>query len=207
MQFFWNESLQSQMFIERGLYFGIVQMRRQIIVSGTCDLKSPRISLRPTTLDCGIVSRTFLGVSPDLSDMLSRDSSSSPLSMGGLGLRNAVKTSVPSFWASWADSLQMVHERHPVIAERIVEALERGATLPHCVLWWTQRGPWTEWRVSNSPVGGLSAEVHALQTVMPWRWSLAQCGEVGNMRQFLVLNDATVERQSCLFWTLLGKLS
>ena len=72
----------------------------------------------------------ILRVSPDLCDRLSRDFSSLPLSMGGLGLRNAVRTSAPAFWASWADSLQMVHERHPVVAERIVEALEGGGNTP-----------------------------------------------------------------------------
>ena len=79
----------------------------------------------------------------------------------------------------------MVHERHPVVAERIVQALEGGSKQPI---------PWMEWIVLNLPVGGFSAEVHALQTMMPWRWSLAQSGEVGNMRQLLVLNASTVER-------------
>ena len=68
----------------------------------------------------------ILGVSPDQCDRLSRDPSSLPLSMGGLGLQNPVRTSVPAFWASWADSLQMVHERHPVVAERIVGIGGRG---------------------------------------------------------------------------------
>ena len=37
--------------------------------------------------------------------------------------------SVHAFWASWAVSLQMVHERHLVVVERIVD-LEGGSTLP-----------------------------------------------------------------------------
>ena len=124
----------------------------------------------------------ILRVSPDLCDRLSKDSSSLPLSMGGLGLRNAVRTSVPAFWASWADSLQMVHERHPVVAERIVEVLEGRGNTP------TLRAVVeTAWSLDGvegfePPVGGLSTEVHALQTMMQWRWSLAQCGEAGNMR-------------------------
>ena len=96
--------------------------------------------------------KDILGVSPDQCDRLSRDASSLPLSVGGLGLRNAVRTGVPAFWASWADPLQMVHERHPVIGLK-QRALD----------------------------GVLSAEVHAFQTMKQWKWSLAQCGEVDNL--------------------------
>ena len=59
---------------------------------------------------------------------------------------------MPAFWASWADPLQMVHERHPVIGLK-QRALD----------------------------GVLSAEVHAFQTMKQWKWSLAQCGEVDDL--------------------------
>ena len=121
MQFSWSGSLQFQMFNQRVLCSCIVQMREQTVVSGLCVLMSVRISQCLSDI---------LGVSPDQCYRLSRDSSSLPLSMGGLGLRSAVRTSVPAFWASWADSLQMVHEKHPVVAEWIVEALEGGGNTP-----------------------------------------------------------------------------
>ena len=35
-----------------------------------------------------------------------------PMSLGGLGLRSALKLRVPAFWASWADCLPMIWERH-----------------------------------------------------------------------------------------------
>ena len=47
-----------------------------------------------------------------------------PLSLGGLGLRSAVRTSVPAHWASWADVLPMIRDRHPAVATTIVNAME-----------------------------------------------------------------------------------
>ena len=53
-----------------------------------------------------------------------------PLSLGGLGLRSAVRTSVPAHWASWADVLPMIRDRHPAVATMIVNALEGDTTSP-----------------------------------------------------------------------------
>ena len=36
-----------------------------------------------------------------------------PFQMGGCGLRSATRTRVPAHWVSWADSLRMIHSRHP----------------------------------------------------------------------------------------------
>ena len=46
-----------------------------------------------------------------------------PLHDGGLGLRSSERLSTAACWASWADSLAMIRERHPEIARRIVDAL------------------------------------------------------------------------------------
>ena len=46
-----------------------------------------------------------------------------PLSLGGLGLRSATRTREAAYWASWADCLFMVRKRHPVVADRILDAL------------------------------------------------------------------------------------
>ena len=43
--------------------------------------------------------------------------------MGGMGLRDASRTSQPAFWASWADCLSMVHDRHPNVATMMVRQL------------------------------------------------------------------------------------
>ena len=46
------------------------------------------------------------------------------LSMGGMGLRSAVSIAPASYWASWADCLQMIHKRHPHLAQHVVACLE-----------------------------------------------------------------------------------
>ena len=46
-----------------------------------------------------------------------------PLSLGGLGLRDAVRTSPPAFWASWSDCIAMVRARHPDVVALIIRAM------------------------------------------------------------------------------------
>ena len=53
-----------------------------------------------------------------------------PLVLGGIGLRSAMRTRTPAFWASWADSLAMIHVRHREVASQFVVALEQGAGGP-----------------------------------------------------------------------------
>ena len=53
--------------------------------------------------------------------------SSLPLWKGGLGLRSALRTLPAAHWASWADAVKMVKERHPEVADIILGALETGA--------------------------------------------------------------------------------
>ena len=45
----------------------------------------------------------------------------------GIGLRSARRSQPAAHWASWADALKMVKERHPVVGDTILEALESGA--------------------------------------------------------------------------------
>ena len=47
-----------------------------------------------------------------------------PLSLGGVGLRSAVRTSNSAFWGSWVYSLPLVRERHPEVVDMIVAALD-----------------------------------------------------------------------------------
>ena len=51
--------------------------------------------------------------------------------LGGMGLRSAVRTSLPAYWASWGDCLHMVHQRHPDVARVLVVHLEGGADTPY----------------------------------------------------------------------------
>ena len=46
---------------------------------------------------------------------------------GGLGLRSARRTQPAAYWASWADAIKMVQERHPGVARTILAALEENS--------------------------------------------------------------------------------
>ena len=50
----------------------------------------------------------------------------SPSSTWELGLRSAVRSQTAACWASWADSLPRIRERHPHIADLVAVALFRG---------------------------------------------------------------------------------
>ena len=52
------------------------------------------------------------------------------LSAGGLGLASAVRVRPAAHWASWADSLRMIRQRHPLIARLITAGLEENSPLP-----------------------------------------------------------------------------
>ena len=58
----------------------------------------------------------------DIENARSRELASVPLSLGGLDLQSATRTREAAHWASWADCLFMVRNRHPVVAERILDA-------------------------------------------------------------------------------------
>ena len=46
--------------------------------------------------------------------------------LGGCGLQSAWRTRVPAHWASWADSLRMIHQRHPEVANTMIRNLSEG---------------------------------------------------------------------------------
>ena len=52
-----------------------------------------------------------------------------PLSMGGLGLASAVRSSVAAHWSSWADCIKMVRDRHPIVADVIMRGIDHHPAL------------------------------------------------------------------------------
>ena len=42
-----------------------------------------------------------------------------PMRLGGLGLRSAARMALAAYWASWADSLPMIAERLPAVADHV----------------------------------------------------------------------------------------
>ena len=63
-------------------------------------------------------------------ESIARMSTTLPMALGGLGLRSAERSRWSAFWSSWADTLPMIKERHPEVAEVIVHHLARGGTSP-----------------------------------------------------------------------------
>ena len=53
-----------------------------------------------------------------------KPAASMPLNLGGMGLRDAVREAVPAYWASWADCMPMIFNRHPPVANLFVHELE-----------------------------------------------------------------------------------
>ena len=64
---------------------------------------------------------------------LEGDSVTLPLSLGGLGLRSALRTSKAAYWASWADCLAMISERHPEVAPPLMVDELEGALGTSCL--------------------------------------------------------------------------
>ena len=48
------------------------------------------------------------------------------LSVGGIGLRGAVRSRPAAHWSSWADSLEMIQQRHEPVCAQILHLLTRG---------------------------------------------------------------------------------
>ena len=76
---------------------------------------------------------TIAGVAPEAPSPSSRAVTSLPLAAGGLGLRSATRLRHVAHWASWADTIKMVHELHPEVAESILEAVEAHNQAPSIV--------------------------------------------------------------------------
>ena len=73
----------------------------------------------------------ILQIPEESGDQASRITATLPLVLGGCGVRGAARTSQSAFWASWADCLHMVHQRHAPVADLLVHQLESGSETPH----------------------------------------------------------------------------
>ena len=66
----------------------------------------------------------LLELSPASVPESSRMAATLPLRFGGLGLSSAGRLRHAAHWASWADCIGMMHQRHPTVARTIIEAIE-----------------------------------------------------------------------------------
>ena len=59
-------------------------------------------------------------------DCGAQEQSSLPLwEKSGIGLQSACRTAPAAHWASWADALKMIRDRHPAVVDIILDALRR----------------------------------------------------------------------------------
>ena len=56
-----------------------------------------------------------------------------PMRMGGLGLRRALRMAPAAYWASWVDALHVIHQRLPVVADRVVHKLSGREDAAGCL--------------------------------------------------------------------------
>ena len=96
--------------------------------------------------------RNILGATLDTNPTV-RDIATMPLSLGGMGLRNAARMSPAAFWASWADCLSMVRERHPEIATMILCRMGDPMAPPTLVAARTVAANWLCCRVLTHRLG------------------------------------------------------
>ena len=69
------------------------------------------------------------GVATEQCDAVAKATASLLLGMGGVDC-GVQRGRVPVFWASWADSLAMIQERPPRVANIVVGVLTTGPVLP-----------------------------------------------------------------------------
>ena len=67
---------------------------------------------------------SILHIDPAQCEATVRDAAGMPLSLEGLGLRSAIRSRVPAFWASWSDCLPMIQARNPDVAAALIIELE-----------------------------------------------------------------------------------
>ena len=93
-----------------------------------------------------------------------------PMRMGGLGLRSAERCADAACWASWADALEMIHQRTPAVADMVVRTMEEEAPAHGCLsdlqtaarrldnegFWW--RPSWKALRDGRRPPTNTSSE-------------------------------------------------
>ena len=105
----------------------------------------------------------LLGGVPDECEEEAHALATLPMRMGGLGLRSAVRCAPSAFWASWADSIQMIHQRTPDVAIAVVRRLSDEGPLDGCLeelreaatelerkgFWW--QPSWAELRDGKRP--------------------------------------------------------
>ena len=124
-KFCWTASLQFRMCNQLGRSCLIARLPEPRISSEWCH---PSRSHDKALWECLC---RVLGVPPDSCEGSARAASQLPLAFDGLRLRSAERTRTPAYWASWADSLSMIQQRHPSVAATVVEQMAGESVSVH----------------------------------------------------------------------------
>ena len=116
--------------------------------------------------------------------------------LGGLGLRSASRMSHAAYWASWADSLQMIAQRLPTVAAKVLANLADDQEAVGCL---RQLAGWTTKGLKADQGGQTSETANDLHKCrLP---NLASGSTAGNTTHLPLPNTITGRA-----WCLLGRL-
>ena len=121
-----------------------------------------------------------------------------PMRLGGLGLRSASRMSLAEYWASWADSLQMIAHRLPTVDDQeavgcLAELEEATRRLGH--EGFVSRPEWTDLRDGARPPQVQSSEPGEWQH--GWQYHASSSSE-HHYRQSVVLAQSSAADQAHL---------
>eukprot|EP00973_Karenia_brevis_P014023 1905086-Karenia_brevis.AAC.1 len=126
-----------------------------------------------------------------------------PLRMGGCGLRDSQRTSFAAYWASWADSIGVLHQRFPEVAQQMVDSLEsiEGPNdwhrVPFCMAYaeaagrkctaegFNFRPTWRELRDGLRPPQPESEEVSLGEWAHGWQYHASNALETAELKMLL----------------------
>ena len=145
-----------------------------------------------TMLGCGSVCLcTILQISPDQGEDVV-GAASMPLVLGGLGLPPPCRVSQPAYWASWADALHVIHNRHPEVAAQLVTAVDDEPSHDFCAPRRELGGMWRVSWGSNLPVGRRPPRERDPKPENPTCVSLVQFAKDGSTKPAPVWDNTSV---------------
>ena len=120
-----------------------------------------------------------------------------PLALGGLGLRSASRVSQPAYWASGADSLVVIGQKHPTVASKLVGDLEGMPSTP-----FLNAAVEARWDLSRQVAAGARPPFHDPENFEPgtvrggWQQEASSC--VGKHFQVELLDRVPEQVQALI---------
>ena len=123
----WTCRLQCRTFSRFGCFLCIARQPGRTVC---CALCAPTVCGEVAETHDRAVGRVHVAEHSEPSRPVDTGHGTLPLSLGGLCLRSAIRTSPSALWASRADSLPMINARHPAVADTIIRELDGHPVTP-----------------------------------------------------------------------------